>query len=74
MSALTMRGWRENPRREGWSHLIIAIIVIVLIYLYNIIWGEWSYATKCFCIVIAIWGVFGFVVGELLHWINEKTR
>lgn len=74
LSALTMRGWRENPRREGRSHLIIAIIVIASMFLYNIIWGEWSSATKCFCVVIAIWGVFGFMIGELLNWIKEKTK
>ena len=73
MSALTVRGWKKNPRGEGRSHLAIAIIFITILSIYNIIWGEWSHASKFFCIVIAIWGVFGFAMGELYHWLKKNS-
>lgn len=72
MSALTMRGWRENPRREGWSHFIIAIVMIALYTLYNFIWGSFDLFYAISSIVVAMWGIVGVVGGELLHWINQK--
>lgn len=74
LSALTMRGWKNNPRGEGRSHLVIAIIFIILISTYDLIWGEWNDSATVFCIVIAIWGVFGFCMGELSYWLNKKNK
>lgn len=74
LSALTLRGWKKDPRGEGRAHLVIAVVVIVLYTLYNLIWGSFDLFYTISSIVLAIWGVVGFIGGEILHKINQKIK
>lgn len=74
LAAITRKGWKENPRRQGRWNLIASILVCVfsLLVLF-LVDGDWLDALYILPLFL-LWGVFSYVRGIVLDKMNRKAR
>lgn len=75
LSALTRRGWKENPRKQGRWNVYVSIFAIIFGTIVNLLLGEdvedilsWRYLGIMG--LFLLWGLFSLLMGILL----DKTN
>ena len=75
LSALTRKGWKENPRKQGTWNLIASIVACILIPCIGYVFRIEDMASAIIITpIFLLWGVCSFIGGIILDKINKKAQ